>query len=124
MTKKLSIRMNGFNAGDLNAEQTLACIFKNIPNLNIWSYDALKILYVESVKMVVELFYDKKKNIRSSSQFSKLIKYCPKNRDKLLNSIYNILLNDEGLSLLRGFGVSNIFGDKLKGNPEYQSILK
>jgi hypothetical protein len=30
----------------------------------------------------------------------------------------------EGLSTLPGFGMANLFGDKIYGNPEKKSILK
>ncbi len=44
------------------------------------------------------------------------------NKDMLINSLYNIVLNYEGLGLLNGFGMSNRHGDRLFGNPETKSL--
>ena len=34
---------------------------------------------------------------------------------------YNMILGHESLGLLQGYGFSNSFGDKLEGNPEYDT---
>jgi len=123
MAGKLDLVINGGKVGMVNQYQALANIFKMVPTLKYWSYDALKIFYVESIKMVNEVFMSRKAN-KTSLQFSQMIKRVPKDRDGILAAIYNAILSDEQKGLLRGFGVSNTFGDNLKGNPEYQSILK
>jgi hypothetical protein len=47
-----------------------------------------------------------------------------KNKDALIVSLYNTILSYEGTGLLNGFGMSNRHGDKLKGNPEVQTIYQ
>ena len=109
MKRELDISINGFRAGRLNPRQTLAAIFKSATLINLWSYSALKTLYVESIKMVCELFeselrYDKKGRLvldKALERFNTLIKYTPKGRDKLLEAIYNTILSDDGLTPLR-----------------------
>lgn len=131
MRAGIEISVNGLRVGKVNPRQTLAVIFRTMANLNLWSYDALKILYIEAIKMVCEIFkgepkHDKKGKLildKSLEHFKALIKYAPKDRDKLLEAIYNIILNDEKLGLLRNFGFTNQFGDNVKGDPEKHSIL-
>ena len=43
-------------------------------------------------------------------------------RQRFIQSYYDILLTLEGKGTLPNFGMSNKFGDKLIGNPEKQSI--
>ena len=121
MKTGIEVSINGLRIGKANPKTVLAIVFGAIVNLNLWSYDALKILYIEVIKMTSEIFEGRHK--RFSIQAKYLIKYTPKGRDKILEAIYNIILGNEGLSLLRGFGLSNLFGDNLKGDPEKQSIL-
>lgn len=118
----MEVSVNGLRIPKASPRQVLAMIFKSMVNLNLWSYDALKILYIESIKMVSEIFEGRQKKFQF--QAKALVSYGPKSRDKLLEMIYNIILGDEKLGLLRGFGFSNIFGDNLKGDPEKQSTLK
>ena len=123
MARKLDLVMNGARVGQVNSQEALAAIFKAIPTLKYWSYDALKTFYVESIRMVVEIFMYSKGN-RSGLRLNQMTKTTPKDRNGILTAIYNTILNDENKGPLRGFGLTNTFGDKLKGNPEYQSILK
>ena len=109
MKRELDISINGFKAERLNPRQTLAAIFKSVSLINLWSYSALKTLYVESIKMVCELFeneprYDKEGRLvldKTLERFNILIKYMPKGRDKLLEVIYNTILSDDGLTPIR-----------------------
>ena len=131
MKAGMEVSVNGLRVGKVNPRQVLAIVFRTMANFNLWSYDALKILYVEAIKMTCELFkskpkYDKKGRLildKSLERFNALIKYTPKDRAKLLETIYNIILGDEKLGLLRGFGFSNQFGDNLSGDPEKHSAL-
>ncbi len=130
MKTRMEVSVNGLRMAKTNPRQILAVIFKSMVNLNLWSYDALKILYIESIKMVSGIFeskpkYDKKGRLildKSLERLNALIKYAPEDRSKLLGTIYNIILSDEELGLLRNFGFTNQFGDNIKGDPEKQSI--
>lgn len=43
-------------------------------------------------------------------------------RKIFVKKYYDFILSSEKLDRLRGFGVSNTFGDKMKGNPEIQRL--
>lgn len=45
-------------------------------------------------------------------------------RDQVVTMVYNKILQSENFGLLRGFGLSNNFKDKLYINPETKTILK
>lgn len=98
---------------NVKTNEILSAIFSSMPNLNYWSYDALKELYLGALQMTREL----------GGRISKrMLYYLPKNQQKMLEKIYDIILRADGLSTLSGFGISNSFGDSLKGNPERQSL--
>jgi hypothetical protein len=63
----------------------------------------------------VNAFYSRKKESFQG-------KISKQSRDNILSWIYNNMLSLEGMGLLHGFGVTDKFGDRLWGNPEYQSI--
>lgn len=45
-----------------------------------------------------------------------------KKRETFIQKYYDYILEIEQLGTLRGFGVTNSFGDKVRGNPELQRI--
>ena len=121
---------------DRDPDKILADLFSSIPNLECWSVSALERLY-SGVHEIVRLYcMEIKDQVRGSAR-SKITKflnkelYMPRNsysdteryRKSLLKLIYECILRAEGLGVLRGFGISNRFGDKLHGNPEKQSIV-
>lgn len=55
--------------------------------------------------------------------FKEVLGYC-KSREVIQNKLYNFILSLEKLGLLHGFGFSNIWGDKIKGDAEKQSLRK
>ncbi len=55
--------------------------------------------------------------------FKEVLGYC-KSREIIQNKLYNFILSLEKLGLLHGFGFSNIWGDKIKGDAERQSLRK
>lgn len=55
--------------------------------------------------------------------FKEVLGYC-KSREVIQNKLYNFILSLEKLGLLHGFGFSNIWGDKIKGDAERQSLRK
>lgn len=85
-------------------------------------------LVEEFCKLVAEKMKGQEKG-----QMSRLLRglrnsrtYILKARDRktLCRRYYDLILSMEGLSTLPGFGMSNLFGDKLYGNPEKVSIMK
>ena len=131
MRARMEVDVNGLRMLKANPRQVLAVIFRTMVNLNLWSYDALRILYIGGIKMVCEIFksepkYDKRGSLildKNLERLNALIKYTPKDRDKLLETIYNMILSDEKFGLFRNLGFTNQFGDNLTGDPEKQSIL-
>jgi len=118
MDKSNQVCLNGyyFQSG-VKPNEVLGGLFSSIPNLNYWSYEALKELYIEGIKMVSDV-------VGKTNGAQKLIFYLPFTREGMLRRIYETILASEKLSTLPGFGLSNSFGDKLKGNPEIHSIYK
>jgi len=55
--------------------------------------------------------------------FKEVLGYC-KSREVIQNKLYNFILSLEKLGPLHGFGFSNIWGDKIKGDAEKQSLRK
>jgi len=45
-------------------------------------------------------------------------------REVFITKYYDLVLSLDGLGALPGFGLTNNFGDKLKGNPERKSMRK
>ena len=118
MDKSNQVCFNGhYFQSNVKPKEVLGILFTAIPNLNCWSYEALKELYVEGIKLVSDV-------VGKVSGAQKLIFYLPFTRKGMLARIYETILASEKLSTLPGFGLSNSFGDKLKGNPEIHSIYK
>lgn len=59
--------------------------------------------------------------IKKIHSFTKVLDFC-KSNGAIQIQIYNLVLSLEKLGLLHGFGMSNIWGDKLKGDPERKSL--
>jgi len=142
MKKKIpmtDVYMNGNKFLINSPTQMLADIFLGVRNINYWSPDALSKLYKGVVEMIVEFGYDGEmifnynkdrfENKFLNAQFKNfvlkapwMLKYCPKDSDGILTKIYEIALIADKKGLLRGYGVTNTFGDALKGDPERQSL--
>lgn len=112
-------------------KKLLADILASIPDLNYWSYAALRELYEGLVGMVCELCQAMQKGGVKKAAFTRFLsqapiqlKFIPIDRDDMLAKIFGIILAEEGMGLLRGFGVTNRFGDKLPADPEKQSLRK
>lgn len=113
-------------------KELASLVLQAIPNLSLWSHDALKNLYVG----LNELTYTfcRVKSICSSgsrrAQYTRTMNkilstsFISNDRLGLLCQIYNRILDAEGHSLLRGYGFASKFGDHLKGNPEFNRMSK
>jgi hypothetical protein len=104
-------------------------VFRYIPNLDLWSYEALSDLYVGTVDLIVEWCREMKKTTNKTQKYTKFINqsktmlmYIPKDRDAFVKKVYEIILASDGLSTLPGFGMTNQFGDTIYGDPEKQSL--
>lgn len=60
---------------------------------------------------------------RKLSFFRKTLEFC-KSSEAVQNKLYEFILSLEKLGILHGFGFSNQFGDKIKGDAERQSLRK
>ena len=90
---------------------------------------ALREFYIGSIEMVCEWCKEMKKVMSRKTKFTRfinqakqMIHYTPRKREDLVRRIYEIILVRDNLGPLRGFGISNTFGDNIKGNPETQSL--
>ena len=130
--------LNGQTVPSDDPKVILQEIFTTTPNLDCWSPEALREFIVGSFEMVHDFGLQLKKELkesgsshfgevskkfsRYSSWSSKSIKFLPRDRERLIHFIYDIIMTCEGMSLLPGFGMSNKHGDFLPGNPEKKSI--
>ncbi len=109
-------------------------IISMFSDLQYWSSDALKILQEGALEMAIELAQADHEGLEDPAKKAKCTRFIsttkgrltrirnnPRNeRGMLLNQLYDEILATEGHARLRGFGFGNKFGDKLKGNAEYQ----
>jgi len=94
MIKEGVMYLNGVSfPPKVRPRQVLGEIFCSMPNIDYWSYDALKELYTEGIKVVGEV-------VGKVTNAAKLIKYIPKEREGMLVRIYETILSSEGLSNL------------------------
>jgi hypothetical protein len=105
----------------------IAVTLQSVDNVSLWSCGSLKYLVTEIQSMVIELCEDQKINsvgpkkatcTRNISKAQKSLRYIPNDRDALLVLIYELILEAEGMGRMYGFGLTNKFGDKIRGNPE------
>jgi len=152
----MEIRLNGktiyhFVYGGLDVKETLLPkLFSAVPNLQFWSEDALRKLFVGTIELTLEFLHEvdtvitedlrikskhwhqrdtaktlKRKARNLGRRLQSQLKVVPfLDREGLLKQIYNLVLICDGLDTLRNFGLSNQFGDKVAGNPEKQLLRK
>ena len=140
-----------FAYGGLDAKETiLPKLFSVVPNLQYWSEDGLRKLFVGSLEFVIEFLRGvnaeisedlklkskswhhrelakqiKRKHSNFIRKLESQLRLSPRlDRNGLLRQLYGTVLSCDGLETLRNFGIVNQFGDKIMGNPERQSILK
>lgn len=118
------------NGGYVPAEPKLlpAAIIEQIPNLQYWSTESLHNLYVGiievSIEMALQIRENKEPGYKKMGQFinqyTNKLKFIPTEHEKLIESLYNMVLAGEGLSTLPGFGLE----DSMFANPEKNSIYR
>lgn len=111
----------------------LPMVLETIPDLQYWSAEGLRNLYLGVLEMGLGMAKEEKKckKGQQGAQLTRFIngahnkrRFLPYEQDKLLKMFYSTILSAEGFSPLNGFGVSNKWGDSIQGNPEIQSIRR
>jgi len=124
------ILFNEFSIHNQKPGKSFFTMMEAIPTLKYWSNEAIKELAVGLSEMVLELeelCSDRKQKAQFGvfrRRMKRFFEFVPEDRDLLLKKFYGLMLSCDGVGLLSGFGLSNSFGDRLVGNPEYQSIYE
>jgi len=131
--KSIFISVGGQNIMVDEPAEAISMILGSMTNLDLWSYDSLVSLYTGVIDFV-NLYCTVRKGFLSGprrAKFTRFInksdkakEFIPKDRIKLLEKLYNMILTGEGMNLCRGFGFSNVHKDKPKGNPEVTRLSK
>ena len=134
----MSWKFNNFPLKEIDPRELTALMLSDREDIKFWSKEALKELYHSTVKTVVELCVEEKKQqgvtkklkseltryINTVKRANKVIK-LPTDREKLLEFIYKEVLRYEGMGLLPGFKFGRVidgFGVP-EGDPERESIV-
>lgn len=125
------ITLNGHMIKIEDPGEIVNTIFSSVCDLNYWSYEALKELYIGVFDIVSKYCVEKRKTCFGSkkTKFTRFIskneyRFLPRNKEKMLLLIYEFILSSEGLGRSHGFGFSNKFGDKIQGNSETSRLTK
>jgi len=107
-----------------------AIVLEALPDLKFRSTEALQELYRVVTELSLEMAKVERED-KKGGERAALTRYInrnekntklPNSRRRLLEAFYEKILVAEGLGRLHGFGFSNRWGDKLRGNSEYESI--
>jgi len=106
-------------------------VLQAIPNLSLWSYEALRKLYIGLHELARDFCKEKRECVSGSAkaQYSRILNkgkpsFIPNDRSNMLYQIYDTILTAEGHARLRGYRFTNRFSDGLKGNPEFHRMSK
>jgi len=121
-----------FNNDKYLVEVLTLQLTKNFPFQTLEAIQINMVSMLELIREGLELTKssdeDVKKEITNlKRKITKHLETIPKIRNKevMIKTIYNFILSLDGLSTLNGFGVcSTQFGDKIRINPEKESIRK
>ena len=112
-------------------KEIIPLVLQAITNLPLWSYEALKDLHIGLQYMLIDLCGGQRENksgsekatyTRLTTKARKTIRYTPNDRDVLLRLLYDLILEAEGMGRLHGYGMTNKFGDNIRGNPEHNRM--
>jgi len=106
-----------------------AIILGAMPDLKFRSTEALQELYCGVTELSLEMAKLEQEDAKGGRR-AVITRYINRDRntklptehEKLLEVLYEKILVSEGLGRLHGFGFSNRWGDKLRGNSEYESV--
>ncbi|KKN67691.1 hypothetical protein LCGC14_0458350 [marine sediment metagenome] len=131
---KYYFRVNGQLVLINNPSQIMLAIFSSISNLEYWSQECLKKLYLGIIEMVCEycgLKVDDLNPGESKRMYNHFVKrqsknsrWMPNTQEGMVRKIYETILSGEGMGLNRGHGFGNKFGDNIKGNSDLQRLSK
>lgn len=114
------IFLNGHKIMILDGKDLLNYLLLNILNVHFSPVEVLieqvKDIYSICKEYCVELKQSPRKVLLTQKQLRRWSNI--KTREQFLFQYYNLILSTEGKGNLPGFGFTNRFGDKLKGNPE------
>ena len=125
----MKVYVNGVRYDARTVRELQAELLLSFPNIDCWSYDALRKLFLGIVEMIVELGYQVQRKepmrgfMRFASQLRAVKLYFPKTREETLQKIYDVILSVEGMALMRRLGIVDREGDKIIGNPEKVSVV-
>lgn len=123
----ITLKINGSLAIAERAKEAVGICFGSIQNLKYWSHDALKKLYQGVFDMLYEYtITEDYESVKAAEKtvIIKFKKYCldkkkymPRDRDRLLAMIYEMILGAENKGILYGFGLrNNVFDGNFIGN--------
>jgi hypothetical protein len=131
---RTKIKINGNEIDFIDNPNDLLTMLLQRWDLEFWSFDALKELLFGSLDFLIEFCQQRKTEIDKNQKYarkkitsflnraSKLKKYFPRSQEQAVQHIYNVILGNEGMSLLPGFGMTDKFKDAQYGNPEITSV--
>ena len=108
-------------------------VLQSINNLPLWSFDSLKNLHIGLQTMVIDFCSEQREEKKGSEKANytrmmnkakKVIHFTPRSKEDLLRTLYDIILESEGLGRLRGYGFTNKFGDRTTGNAEHRRLTR
>lgn len=101
---------------DVTPQNIVGQLLASIPDLQFRSIDAIRSIFIGLLDLSIEMALIEKENkkggergalTRYINSISKQKSYIPTDRIKLLASLYDHILQSEGLGLLQGFGFEN-----------------
>lgn len=128
----MNIVINGYEYGKIDI-YTLKHILFELIDIKFSPLEALKANMIVLFDLVKAFCKEERKSekgakkaklTREMNVIDEQKKYWNRiqSRKIFVKKYYDLILSSEELDRLRGFGVSNTFGDKMKGNPEIQRL--
>ena len=103
--------LNGTPISD-NPRHLPGNIISALPNLSLWSNNAISDLLCQIMEMMLEMAEEERQGLKGTKRANltrlinptkQALKHMPKEDTKAIIKIYDLLLRGEGLGLLRGF---------------------
>ena len=130
------ITLNGYLI-EGKPQEIVSVILANIPNLDMYSTWALLHLYKGMTELMMDYMLEIIDNADSTmsksaakkyyKKYKNRLEFMPRNilkydgKERVYRKIYELILEGEDLTNLRGFGFASKFGDSMIGNAETQS---
>ena len=100
------IKINGTSVQVTEPQQIIPLILSTISDLQYWSYESLRNLYIGLIDLLAEFCQyrivettgaTRGKYTRLRNSFWKALKFTPNNREKMIVKLYDMILSGEGL---------------------------